>query len=136
MKTRPVKSIDSDLLIVGSDPTGALVAQRAAAQGLSVIVLDAGRRFGSSEPLANTEANAGKIMWSEPRKLVGSDFVVPKTGMGIGGGTLSWLGVMPRFHRADFRTHATEGVGAQRRQGMGSKSTETSISPSTKNLTP
>ena len=51
-------------------------------------------------------------MWSEPRNHVGNDFVVPKAGMGVGGGTLSWLGVMPRFHRNDFRTHATEGVGA------------------------
>jgi choline dehydrogenase-like flavoprotein len=38
--------------------------------------------------------------------------VAPKTGVGVGGGTLPWLGVMPRFQRADFRTHSTEGVGA------------------------
>jgi choline dehydrogenase-like flavoprotein len=38
--------------------------------------------------------------------------VAPKTGVGVGGGTLPWLGVMPRFQRADFRTRSTEGVGA------------------------
>ena len=37
---------------------------------------------------------------------------MPKAGIGVGGGTLAWLGVMPRFHPADFRTHSTEGVGA------------------------
>ena len=101
-----------DVLIVGSGPTGALVAQRMAAQGLSVIVLEAGQRFGGGTALQNTEANAGKIMWSEPRNFVGNDFVVPKAGMGVGGGTLPWLGVMPRFGREDFCTHSTEGVGA------------------------
>jgi choline dehydrogenase-like flavoprotein len=50
-------------------------------------------------------------MWSEPRNFVGKDFVMPKAGSGVGGGTLSWLGVMPRFHREDFRTYSTEGVG-------------------------
>ena len=101
-----------DILIVGSGPTGALVAQRLAARGLSVVVLEAGQRFGRGNPLQNTEANAGRILWSEPRNLAGNDFVMPKAGMGVGGGTLPWLGVMPRFARDDFRTHSTEGVGA------------------------
>ena len=101
-----------DVLIVGSGPTGALVALRMAAQGLSVVVLEAGQRFGRNNALPNSEANAGKIIWSEPRHHVGIDFVIPKAGMGVGGGTLPWLGVMPRFHRDDFRTHSTEGVGA------------------------
>lgn len=100
-----------DVVIVGAGPTGSLVAQRMAAQGLSVLVLEAGQRFGGHNALTNSEANAGKIMWSEPRNHVGSDFVVPKAGMGVGGGTLPWLGVMPRFHRDDFRTYSTERVG-------------------------
>jgi choline dehydrogenase-like flavoprotein len=33
-------------------------------------------------------------------------------GVGVGGGTLPWLGVMPRFAPDDFRTRSTEGVGA------------------------
>jgi choline dehydrogenase-like flavoprotein len=100
-----------DVLIVGAGPTGGLMAYRMAEKGLSVAVLEAGQRFGPANPLLNTEANAGKIMWSEPRNHVGSDFVIPKAGMGVGGGTLPWLGVMPRFHRNDFRTYSTEGVG-------------------------
>ena len=51
-------------------------------------------------------------MWTEPRVYAGKTPVVPKAGVGVGGGTLAWLGVMPRFHPADFRTHSTEGVGA------------------------
>lgn len=105
-------ALQCDVLVVGSGPTGALVAHRMAEQGLSVVVLEAGQRFGASNPLLNSEANAGRIMWSEPRNHVGADFVVPKAGMGVGGGTLPWLGVMPRFSRADFRTYTTESVGA------------------------
>lgn len=100
-----------DVIIVGAGPTGSLVAQRMVSKGLSVLVLEAGQRFGGHTALPNSESNAGKIMWSEPRNHVGSDFVVPKAGMGVGGGTLPWLGVMPRFHREDFRTCSTEGVG-------------------------
>jgi choline dehydrogenase-like flavoprotein len=106
-------SIDSaDVVIVGAGACGGLVAKEVAGRGMSVIVLEAGRRFDPSRDLENTEANAGKIMWTEPRVYVGKDGVVPKTGMGVGGGTLVWLGVMPRFHPADFRTFSTEGVGA------------------------
>jgi len=74
-----VKSIVSaDIAIVGSGPCGALVAKETAQCRMSVVVLEAGRRFGGSAPLQNTEANAGSIMWSGPRNHVGADFVVPK----------------------------------------------------------
>jgi choline dehydrogenase-like flavoprotein len=102
----------ADVAIVGSGACGALVARDLASQGLSVVVLEAGRRFDPARDLANSEANAGKIMWTEPRVFAGADGVAPKTGVGVGGGTLPFLGVMPRFRRDDFRTHSTEGVGA------------------------
>ena len=95
MGNQPTSPPSCDVLIVGTGPTGALVAQRMAANGLSVVMLEAGQRFGGQHPLPNSEGNAGKIMWTEPRNHVGGDFVVPKTGMGVGGGTLPWLGVMP-----------------------------------------
>jgi len=101
-----------DVLIVGAGACGALVAKELARHGLAVVVLEAGKRCRPATDLQNSEANAGRIMWAEPRNHVGADFIMPKTGMGVGGGTLSWLGVMPRFHHADFRTHSTEGVGA------------------------
>ena len=105
-------SSSPDVLIVGAGATGALIAYELAAQGMSVIVLEAGQRYRGNNALKNSEANAGKIMWSAPRNHVGKDFIVPKTGIGVGGGTLPWLGVMPRFCPEDFRTYSNEGVGA------------------------
>lgn len=112
LKSNPSQFLDVDAIVVGAGPTGSLVAEKLALEGLSVVILEAGSRFRGHNALENTEANAARIMWSEARNHVGGDFVVPKTGVGVGGGTLSWLGVMPRFHPGDFRTMTEEGVGA------------------------
>ena len=101
-----------DVVIVGSGATGSLTASRLAEAGFSVVILEAGKRFRGLDALENTEANAAKIMWGDGRNHVGRDFVVPKTGVGVGGGTFPWLGVMPRFHPNDFRAYTNEGVGA------------------------
>ena len=101
----------TEVLIVGAGACGSLVAKEAAERGFSVVVLEAGKRFDPAADLPNTEANGAKILWTEPRVYAGRHAVVPKTGIGVGGGTLTWLGVMPRFHPADFRTYSTEGVG-------------------------
>jgi choline dehydrogenase-like flavoprotein len=100
-----------DVVIVGAGACGALVASKLAERGLSVTVIEAGKRFDPARDLANSEANGAKIMWTEPRVYAGGHTVIPKTGTGVGGGTLVWLGVMPRFHPADFRTRTNEGVG-------------------------
>lgn len=101
-----------DVVIVGSGPCGSLAAAELTARGASVVVLEAGPRFDHAAALPNSEANAARIIWNQPRVHAGPHGIAPKTGIGLGGGSLAWLGVMPRFHRADFKTHSTEGVGA------------------------
>lgn len=83
----------TDVLIVGTGACGSLVAKELATRGFSVVVLEAGKRFNPATDFANTEANAGKIMWIEPRVYTGKDAIVQKAGVGVGGGTLVWLGV-------------------------------------------
>ena len=103
---------ETDVVIVGAGACGSLLAKELAEKGFPVVVLEAGKRFDPSSDLQNTEANGGKILWTEPRVYAGKHGVAPKAGIGVGGGTLAWLGVMPRFHQADFKTYSTEGVGA------------------------
>lgn len=100
-----------DVVVVGSGPCGALVAHDLAAAGFSVTILEAGKRIDPALDLRNRESNGARILWNEPRVYSGKDSVIPKAGFAVGGGTLAWLGVMPRFHRADFKTRSTEGVG-------------------------
>ena len=101
----------ADVVIVGAGACGSLAASELAARGASVVVLEAGPRLEPAADLRNSESNGARIMWREPRVHSGRHPIVPKTGVGVGGGTLSWLGVSPRFHPADFRTASTEGVG-------------------------
>jgi choline dehydrogenase-like flavoprotein len=107
-----VSTPSADVVVVGAGACGSLVAKELAAHGHSVVVLEAGKRFDPATDLPNAEANAAKILWTEPRVFAGPDAVAPKTGTGVGGGTLPWLGVMLRFGRSDFRTRSTEGIGA------------------------
>ncbi len=102
----------SDIVIVGGGACGSKVARELAGRGFSVVLLEAGKRFDPAVDLANSEANGAKIIWTEPRALAGKHGMVPKAGVGVGGGTLAWLGVAPRFHPSDFRTYSGEGVGA------------------------
>ena len=97
----------TEVLIVGAGACGCLVAKELAERGFSVVVLEAGKRISPAVDLQNTETNAAKILWVEPRVYSGRHGIAPKAGMGVGGGTLAWLGVMPRFHPADFRTYST-----------------------------
>jgi len=102
----------ADAVVVGAGACGSLVAKELAGRGLSVVVLEAGPRFDAPGDLPNDEANPAKIIWTDPRVFAGRDGVAPKMGTGVGGGTLPWLGVAPRFTPADFRTRSAEGYGA------------------------
>ncbi len=103
--------METDVLIIGAGACGSLMAKEMAQRGYATIVLEAGQRFDPASDLQNSEANGAKILWTDSRVYAGKHAVAPKTGTGVGGGTLAWLGVMPRFHPGDFRTYSKEGVG-------------------------
>src|SRR4051812_50016893 len=103
----------ANVVIVGAGACGGLVARELAAAGMSVVVLEAGKRLDPRTDLRNAEANSAKIQWTEPRVYTGKHSVVPKAGAGVGGGTLTRLGGKPPVHPAHFRTRPPEPAGAR-----------------------
>jgi choline dehydrogenase-like flavoprotein len=100
-----------DVCIVGIGACGGVVARALAKAGLSVIGLEAGPRYDPSVDFENDEAEMLKLLWSGSRVTSGQDPINPWSGTGVGGGTLVWCGVTPRFHVNDFRTASVDGVG-------------------------
>src|SRR4051794_41874361 len=100
-----------DAVIVGAGACGGLVAWELAKAGLSVAVVEAGRRLDPATDLRNAEANAAKIQWVEPRVYAGKTPIVPKAGAGVGGGALTRLRGHPRLSPSDLPPDLPEGGG-------------------------
>ncbi len=108
-----------DVCIVGAGAGGAVVAKELAEAGLRVVLLDAGPRFDPSRYLTRRydfEISAPRLFQPrDPRRDVytwGSRHWFHYSRVkGIGGSTLVYVGVTPRFHPSDFRTKSVDGVG-------------------------
>jgi choline dehydrogenase-like flavoprotein len=100
-----------DACIVGVGACGGVIAKELATAGLSVVGLEAGPRYQPQVDFENDEAEMLKLLWSGPRVTSGQDPINPWSGSGVGGGTLVWCGVVPRFRPDDFRTATVDGVG-------------------------
>ena len=113
-------SDSADVVVIGSGAGGAVVAKELAEAGLSVIVLEAGRRYAplidypSDRPdfelLAKDvfrPANARRDLYTTPG---GRPFAYSRV-KGVGGSTLHYVGMAPRLHEADFATRSIDGVG-------------------------
>ncbi|MDH3531937.1 MAG: GMC oxidoreductase [Gammaproteobacteria bacterium] len=121
--TTPRKSaaaVDTaDVVVVGSGAGGAVVAKELAEAGLSVIVIEAGRRF---VPLADYltdradfEIRAkGVFNPTDERRDVyttpGQQGFSYNRVKGVGGSTLHYAAMSPRLHETDFATRSTDGV--------------------------
>ena len=100
-----------DVCIVGVGACGGLMAKELAEAGFSVVGLDAGPRYNPAVDFENDETEMLKLLWSGQRVTSGTDPINPWSGFGVGGGTLVWCGVAPRFHTNDFMTASVDGVG-------------------------
>jgi choline dehydrogenase-like flavoprotein len=117
-----------DVAIVGSGVCGGLVAARLAAQGLKVLILEAGPRVKRPEALAQYRAALIKVPESPypnapyaPRSRSdqpdsyylqnGPDKFESTYLRQVGGTTWHWLGTALRFVPDDFRLKSTFGVG-------------------------
>ncbi len=100
-----------DVVVVGVGACGGVVLKEMAEAGLSVVGLDAGPHYNPKVDFENDEAEMLKLLWSGRRTTSGDNPISPWSGTGIGGGTLVWCGVTPRFHEDDFQIKSVDGVG-------------------------
>lgn len=117
-----MSNYDCDVLIVGAGISGAMIAYKAASQGLKVIVLEAGIPFDDrqgyidsyytngwpwpSADLAPTPGDPGPD-WKDPSKnywVQKGDYAFDSTNeRRAGGTTMHWLGTCMRFVPNDFK---------------------------------
>lgn len=119
------KSLEKvDACIIGSGAGGGVVAKELSEKGLSVVVLEAGKRL---DPLR--DYTSARHDWELMHDVNKSLFTVPaladhtignQTGRlyrpseahGVGGGTLRYLAYVPRLRPDDFRVYTDDGVAA------------------------
>jgi len=120
--------LSTDVVIVGAGIAGSLVAEKLAAAGYRVVVLEAGPRVHRSELLSKLQVPMKKgptapypFSAHAPSPNPGSpdDYYV-QSGPDlfkstylrvVGGTTWHWQGTVPRFLPEDLRLHTTHGVG-------------------------
>jgi choline dehydrogenase-like flavoprotein len=117
-----MRSIEADIAIVGSGPTGSAAASRLAAVGLSVLVIEKGRPFDPAalrrdEP--DWELRRAGPLSSNPNIRRGPDDdpvddaespIKPMFVAGSGGTSTHWSAHVPRFRPEDFRVRTLDGV--------------------------
>lgn len=111
---------DADVVVIGSGAGGAVVAKELAEAGLSVIVVEAGRRyFPTTDYLTTTtdfELYAKEAFDpTDARRdayttLHAQGFSYSRV-KGLGGSTLHYGAMSPRLHPSDFQTRSSDGVG-------------------------
>ena len=112
-----------DVCIVGSGPAGAVTAARLAARGHDVVVLEAGPRFDFADRQRRMERYLRPAHdWTDVWDMGGDRDAYTSSGnvdyplnttrvKGVGGTTLHWLGLTPRFHEKDFEMESRYGLG-------------------------
>lgn len=106
-----LRTIDADLAIVGSGVAGLLCARETLARGRRVAIVERGAFKSHAESLEDGDV-AADVPGARPTHETASgtepypwDYVY-----GVGGSTLHWTGVAPRFHANDFRMRSAYGV--------------------------
>jgi choline dehydrogenase-like flavoprotein len=109
----------SDVVVIGSGAGGAVVAKELGEAGLSVVVLEAGKRYNPPVDYltdrTDFEVDAAKVFEpdDELRDLYttgrGNRFSYNRA-KGVGGSTLKYEAMSPRFHESDFRVRSEDGV--------------------------
>jgi choline dehydrogenase-like flavoprotein len=107
-----------DVIVIGSGAGGGVIAKELGEAGLSVVVLEAGGRFsGADYPTdqQDFEVRAPSVFLPHDDRrdrytVEGGSWFSYNRVKGVGGSTLRYMAISPRFHESDFRTRSLDGV--------------------------
>src|SRR5271168_3011834 len=106
----------SVVVIVGSGAGGGTLASELAKKGISVVVLEAGRRMEIGDFKNDEIAMFGAFTWLDPRTASGSWYVAKSspdlpawTCKLVGGTTVHWGACALRFQEHEFKTRTRYG---------------------------
>lgn len=115
---------ESDVVIIGAGPSGAIAAQVLARAGVSVTCLEQGEypdyaSIDFDRPGFELRKDMG-FGFNPNRRKMPSDYPInvedsdinPLMWNGVGGGTVIYAGAWNRFQPANFKVHSLDGVGA------------------------
>jgi choline dehydrogenase-like flavoprotein len=107
----------SVVVIIGSGAGGGTLANELAKKGISVVVLEAGRRMEMTEFRNDEIGMFGAFSWLDPRTASGSWYVAKTspdlpswTCKLVGGTTVHWGAVALRFQEHEFKTRTRYGA--------------------------
>ena len=111
---RPI-AVESDICIIGSGISAAMVAEKLAAErNASIVVVEAGEesdRLAARPAMRRRYVDYGESPWSRDH-LEGYEVPgIQSRSMQVGGLAMHWGGVTPRFSPEDFKVRSLYGVG-------------------------
>lgn len=115
---QPKKEI-LDVVVVGCGAGGSVVAKELGESGIRVVVLEAGRRFNPQVDYPTDQPDfvmkaLNVFRPKDPRQnhytSSGAEAFSYNRVKGVGGSTLMYWAVTPRFHESDFRVRSEDGI--------------------------
>lgn len=115
----PFSDDKSDVIVIGSGAGGGVIAKELGEAGLEVIVLEAGKRYRPYDdyPTHTTDFEVRTADVFSPADARRDRYTTPRTNpflyhrvKGVGGSTLAYHAMNPRFHESDFRVRSEDGV--------------------------
>ena len=107
---------DSVAVIVGSGAGGGTLANELTQKGIDVVVIEAGPRFKDTDFENDEWEMYDRLTWKDKRAATGTspvaqNFAEAPTWLckGVGGSTLHWAAMCPRFQPHEFKARSTYG---------------------------